>query len=141
MSLPTASKPHRESWLVLALILLVVGGASEGLSRWQQQRTASTIKQLAAPGSITLYTSSTCAYCAEAEDWLNDHDIPWQACSIETDQACLDTFNAAGAPGTPLVRVKDHWHLGFDQNWLAEALKASSQGLQDKPSTDKSPRP
>lgn len=144
----TTTAPHqslRSSWKSLALILIVIVGGTQALTWWQSERAAKLIQQHVKPDSITLYTTSTCPYCVKARDWLSKHGVPWRECNVETDQACAQTFNAHGAPGTPLVLANGHWNLGFDQDWLAQALQTPapirSTGAQARPSTPTSPRP
>lgn len=136
---PSAGKPAGSSWLSLVVILLVVVGGTQAWTWWRQERQGDTVKVLARPGQITMYTTLTCPYCAKAKVWLNGHDVPWRECNIDRDAACLATYEAQGSPGVPLLHVQGHWHLGFDAQWLARALKAEPR--QPNPSTDSSPRP
>ncbi|MGC4060694.1 MAG: glutaredoxin family protein [Aquabacterium sp.] len=125
---PQPANDLRRSWKSLALVLLVVAGGMQAWGWWQDEHTATLIKRHARPDSITLYTTETCIYCAKARDWLSAHGVPWRECNIDKDQACARTFNAHGAPGTPLVLANGQWNLGFDQAWLAEALQTPSPG-------------
>jgi glutaredoxin len=101
-------------------------GVSEGLSWWSQERAADTVRQHAKAGDITMYSTTTCPYCAKARDWLNGHAIPWRECNVDQDKACLQVYDTQGAPGTPLMSVKGRWHLGFDAGWLGEALQLNA---------------
>lgn len=128
--------PERGSWKSLAAIVLIVVGGMQGWSWWQGERAAAVIKQHArAASDITLYTTSTCIYCAKAHAWLTQHDISWRECNVEQDAACMKTYDDHGAPGTPLVSVNGQWRLGFDPEWIGQVL------AQAKPSASTSPLP
>lgn len=115
---------------LLALVALVWGGA-QGLGHWQEARAASAIREHSQRVDITLYTTSTCPYCAKAIAWLKQHDVRWRECNVETDAACQRTYALQGSPGVPLVRAGERWHLGLHAPWLAEALAAQDgQGVQ-----------
>ena len=116
-----AHRPHQ--WWVLAGIVLVFVGGSKGLHWWSQERAASTVRQFVKPGDITMYSTESCIYCAKARDWLDSHQVPWQECDVERDAACGQAYAAQGAPGTPLMLVKGRWHLGFDAEWLSQAMQ------------------
>lgn len=119
--------PARGSWWSLALVMALVLGSVQGWAWWQGQRTAKAILQWAQPGDIVLYTTSTCTYCEQARQWLQTHQVPWRDCPIESDARCQAAFASQGAPGVPLLAVKGQWRMGFDQNWVAQALQSSGQ--------------
>jgi glutaredoxin len=121
-------------WWVLAALVVVAMGASKGVYWWTQERAAKVVTQQAKVGDITMYSTTTCPYCAVARSWLNSHHVPWRECNVDLDQACLQIFNAQGAPGTPLMWAKGHWHLGFDAPWLAEAIQAPPAVSAPQPS-------
>ncbi|RZI85945.1 MAG: glutaredoxin family protein [Rubrivivax sp.] len=119
------AEPRRHQWWVLAGLVAVFMGASQGLSWWAQERAGDLARQHARPGDITMYSTTNCLYCAKARRWLDEHQVPWRECNIDLSKACQQTFDAQGAPGTPLMLVKGRWHLGFDAEWLGEALQAT----------------
>lgn len=114
---------RRHQWWVLAGIMLVFVGGSKGWSWWTQERAASTARELAKPGDITMYSTESCIYCAKAADWLDSHQVPWQECDVELNDVCRQTYESQGSPGTPLMHVKGQWRLGFDAQWLSQALQ------------------
>jgi len=148
MSTSTAHTP-RGSLKSLAMIVLLVLGGTQGLSWWRDAQTAAEIKAHLRGQRITMYSTVSCFYCAQARDWLKRHSIPWDECDVERDEGCRTTFEAQGAPGTPMMRVGTHWHLGFEAGWLAEALKTppekqpakESAQTQPSPKAETSPRP
>jgi glutaredoxin len=119
---------RQHQWWVLAGIVLVSLTFSKGVSWWAQERAASTVKQHAKVGDIVMYSTTTCPYCAKARAWLDGHQIPWRECNIDLDKTCQQTFDAQGAPGTPLIYAKGRWHLGFDTDWLGQALQMAPTG-------------
>lgn len=143
----TRSSPAntRSLWSLALLLVLIVGG-SKAFNWWKDTRTADRIKAGLGQQRITLYTTQTCTFCVDAKFWLRTHSIAWDECDVERDPSCKATFEAQGAPGTPIVRVGSHWYLGFDPNWIAEALIApapagSGHQAASSPKADTSPRP
>jgi len=140
----TANKPARRAtslWSLAVLIVLVLG-ATEGLQWWQDQRQADELTQVLRqqsvhPQDVVMYTTSTCPYCAKARTWLNDKQVPFTECNVEQSAACLAQYELQGSPGVPLMRVRNQWHLGFDARWLVLALQTQA----DNPSAARSPRP
>jgi glutaredoxin len=119
----TEAAPRARQWRVLAAILLVTLGASKAISWWTQESTAAQVRQQVKPGDITMYATETCPYCAKARAWMTQHGIPWQECDVEHNAVCKQTFEAQGAPGTPLMQVKGRWNLGFNPEWLRRAIE------------------
>lgn len=138
---PSGTPRPRGGWKSLALITLAVLGASQAANWWRDEKAAAALRHVQ-PADITLYTTSTCPYCEKARDWLSAHGIPWRECNVETDAACMKTFEARGSPGVPLVNARGAWHLGFDPAWIGEALAGATAGAaQPSPTLDSSPRP
>jgi glutaredoxin len=138
----TNSAQSRNAMWSLALVLLVVVGGSNALSWWRDAQAADHIKAKLGQQRITLYTTQSCVYCTKAKRWLSKHDLAWDECDVERDSYCKATFEAQGAPGTPLVRIGAHWSLGFDPAWIAQALTTPAKANdQSKPSDEASPRP
>ena len=119
-----ANVPWGRSLWSLALLLAVVSGGFQAYHWWQREQLSASIQSRAQSVPITLYTTSTCPYCAQAKVWLDGHQVRWTECNIELDQTCQAAFNRQGAPGVPLMRVGDQWHLGFDVAWLDQALQS-----------------
>lgn len=116
------SAPKRQ-WWVLAGIVLVVAGGSQLATWWHNARTGAEVRQHVQPGDIVMYSTDTCPYCAKAREWMASHEIPWRECDVERDKACKQTYEAQGAPGTPLMHVKGRWGLGFNADWLSRAIE------------------
>jgi glutaredoxin len=115
----------RRGLLSLIVTVATVWGLSQAWSAWHSAAQASTIKAMAAGSNIVMYTTSTCPYCARARDWLATHEVGYRDCNVDVDEQCMAQYTAKGQPGVPLMNVNDHWQLGFDPQWLAEALQST----------------
>jgi len=142
MNAPARHDGSRGTWWSLLLILLLVLGGNQAWTWWRDQHAANLVKQHATTGSITMFTTSSCPYCARARAWLTQHEIAWLECNVDTSLSCKAQFDAQGAPGVPLMLVNGHWHLGFDPAWLAQALQhPAKHQTPSSPKADTSPRP
>ena len=144
MSTRPPERPTLRSLLGLVALVAVLWGGAQGLDLWQDSRSAAAVREHSQRVDVTLYTTSSCPYCAKAAAWLDRHEVRWRECNVETDAACQRTYTEQGAPGVPLVRAGERWHLGFHAPWLAEALAAqdAATGRQaTKPNRESSPRP
>lgn len=119
-----AGRTSPRSLLGLVALLTLVWGGSQWLDHWRDARAASAIREHSQRVGITLYTTSTCPYCARAIAWLQRHEVRWHECNVETNADCQRTYEQQGSPGVPLVLAGERWHLGFHVPWLAEVLAA-----------------
>ena len=120
----TPARPNLRSLLGLVALLVAVWGGHQLLSTWQDARAATAIREHSQRVDLTVYTTTSCPYCAKAISWLRQHGVRWRECNIETDSNCQRVFEQRGAPGVPLLQAGERWHLGFHPPWLAEALAA-----------------
>lgn len=137
-------RPTLRSLLGLVALVGLAWSAAQGLDRWREAGAATAIREHSQRVDITLYTTSTCPYCAKAIAWLKRHEVRWRECNVETDMACQRTYAQQGSPGVPLVRAGERWHLGFHAPWLAEALAAQDGqqgGLGNGPNAATSSHP
>jgi glutaredoxin len=128
MNTPARSSPWRVLWVPVALALLI----QWGLQWWQNRQsdeTATALASLAQPGDIVMFSTDTCIYCVRARDWMNGHGVRFTECNVDHDSRCLQIYQAQGSPGTPLMRVKDEWQLGFNAQGVLKAVRhrASAQ--------------
>lgn len=142
----TRTRPNRRSLLGLAALVGLVWLGSTALRTWEQGRSAEAVRQHSEFIDVTLYTTSHCPYCAKARNWLQQHQVRWRECPIETDATCAQAYAAQGSPGVPLLQVGRHWQLGFQPTALADALRAQApeatpRSQLDKPSGASAPRP
>lgn len=117
-----ALSPTARQGLGLLLLMLLVSTGWEAWRAWQQQRAGAALAQLARPGDVRMISSQTCVYCARARQTLQAAGVPFEECFIERDAACAADYQALGAPGTPLLRVRQQLQLGFHPQRVAQAL-------------------
>ncbi len=114
------------SWLVPALLLLLVLGGSLASQWWggrQERGIGVEVAALAQPGDIRMLSSETCAICTVARAWFTEHRVPFSECLIERDAQCKADFDASRAPGTPLIIVRGLPQLGFNPDRVRLALQ------------------
>lgn len=115
---------RRGPLLVLIVLVLVVGAVTQWWAGHSQARLGEQLVAAARPGDIRMLSSTTCAYCTVARQWLQQHGVPFSECFIETDTACAAAFEAARAPGTPVMMVRGQVQTGFDAQRVLQALSA-----------------
>jgi len=113
----------RKSFAGLVLLVLAVSAASQWWVGHHDRRLGAQVAALAQPGDIQMLGSETCAFCGAARVWFHEHRVPYSECVIEHDTACRAAFDAAGAPGTPVLVVRGRPQLGFSPEQLHAALQ------------------
>jgi len=120
------SQPRRaslKSLLGLGLALLLAWGAREWLAMHHASQQGAILREWTKADDIVIYTTDTCPYCVKARQWLTTQGLPWRDCNVEHDAQCRAEYEAKGAPGVPMLKVRDQWRLGFDPAWLVETIK------------------
>ena len=112
----------RRSLLGLVVLVLVVSGASQWWAGRHQVDLGRQLAALARPGDIRMLSSTTCPYCKAARLWMNEHAVAFSECFIEEDAACAAAYQAALAPGTPVLLVRGQAQLGFDAARIHKVL-------------------
>lgn len=79
--------------------------------------------EAARPGDILMYSTDSCVYCHRAMAQMNRWAVPFAVCDIDRDATCAQSYREAGAPGTPLMKVKGQWQLGFSAEGVLAALQ------------------
>jgi glutaredoxin len=126
MTAPSGSK-LRSFWS-LALVVLVVGGANQAHTLWRQGQLGEQVAALAQPGQVRMLSSTTCAYCVKARQWMQKHQVAFSECFIDTDAQCAATFEAVQGRGTPVLLVGGHVQTGFTPTLVLEALQRPLKG-------------
>jgi len=116
-------RSSRASLLGLVLLIMAVSVASQWWSGRHQDRLGAEVATLATPGDIFMVSSDSCAPCTLARTWLKRNEVAYAECSIERDSGCAERWQAAGAPGTPLIFVRGQPQLGFSAERLRAALQ------------------
>lgn len=118
--------PPRAAWRQWLVPGLVIALAYLGLQWWQGRQADGVGQQLAAvarPGDILMYSTDTCVYCHRAMAQMDRWAVPYAVCDIDRNATCAQTYRQAGAPGTPLMKVKEQWQLGFSAEGVLAALQ------------------
>ncbi|MEO5696882.1 MAG: glutaredoxin family protein [Burkholderiaceae bacterium] len=110
------------SRLGLALLVLVIAVAVQGLSWWSRERLGAQVAADARAGDIHMISSVTCVYCARARAWFEENRVPFTECMIERDEQCAAAYTALMAPGTPVLLVRNQKLVGFNARAVADAL-------------------
>jgi glutaredoxin len=121
-----AMRANRRSLFGLVVLVVAVSAASQWWASHSQARLGEKIAVLAQPGDIQMLSSSTCAICTVARQWLQQHEVAFSECFIEKDAACAARFEAVRAPGTPVMLVRGQPQIGFDAQRVLDALGRSS---------------
>lgn len=114
------------SLVVLVLLVLGVGGASEWWREYQATQLGRQIAALARPGDILMISSVTCPFCERARRWMTLRQVPFTECFIERDAACAERYQALGARGTPTMWVRGAAQLGFSPQLVLDRLATTS---------------
>ena len=93
----------------------------------EQAATRVLVAALARPGDVRMLSSTTCGYCKMARQWMQQHGVAFSECFIETDTACAAQFDAARAPGTPLLMVRGQPQVGFDAQRVLGTLSRAAK--------------
>ncbi len=115
--------PSRRSLVGLAVLVLVVAGATQWWARHAKAQVGTEVARLAAPGDIRMLSSETCSICLVARQWLQQHEVAFSECIIERDAACARDMAATGAPGTPVFLVRGRLLVGFSPQRLRDHLQ------------------
>ncbi len=116
-------KATPREWLVLALLVLAVGAATQWWAGHQRRAVGEQLAALARPGDIRMLSSETCGICTLAREWFTEHRIAFSECLIERDAACRSEFEATRSPGTPVLLVRGQALVGFDPQRLRQLLQ------------------
>lgn len=115
----------RRSLLGLVALVLAVSAASQWWAGRHAAELGTQLAALAKPGDIHMVSSTTCAYCKAARQYMQQHDVAFSECFIENDAACAAQFAAARAPGTPLLLVRGQPMVGFDARRIRDTLASA----------------
>ena len=112
----------RRSVFGLVLLVAVVSLATQWWAGHSQATLGENMAALARPGDIQMLSSTSCAYCTVARRWMQQHEVPFNECFIETDAACAARFAALRAAGTPVLLVRGEPQTGFDARRVLDRL-------------------
>jgi glutaredoxin len=76
--------------------------------------------------SITIYSTSWCAFCHTEMQWLDKLGIPYIAKDVEADKEAYEELiekNGGSYTGVPVTDIAGDVILGFDRPKLQDAIK------------------
>lgn len=80
--------------------------------------------------NVTIYTTPTCGYCAQAKQFLTRQGIPFLEKNVAADrQAAMEMVRISGQQGVPVITVDGQVVVGFNQPRLMELLKNAKPKL------------
>ena len=71
---------------------------------------------------ITLFTSTGCAHCRRARDFLRKHRIGFREAAVDTNRRAATEFQRLGARTVPVILIGEQRVDGFDPKRLRAAL-------------------
>lgn len=75
------------------------------------------------PKSVSIYSTPTCPYCAQAKQYLKDKSIPYTDIDVSSDEkARQEMIDKSGQMGVPVIVVDDQMIVGFDRGRLEQLL-------------------
>ena len=86
--------------------------------------------------SVVIYTLSTCPHCAEAKEYLRQHNIPFSNREVDTDDTLMaelmKIYDEMGVPekkrGVPLLVIGGTIRMqGFNKDKFEKAMKEAAQ--------------
>jgi glutaredoxin 3 len=80
--------------------------------------------------NVTIYTTPTCGYCAQAKQFLTRQGIPFLEKNVAADrQAAMEMVRISGQQGVPVITVDGQVVVGFNQPRLMQLLKNTKPKL------------
>lgn len=71
---------------------------------------------------VIVYTSTTCAYCHAAKEYLDEKGVSYEEKNISTDSDAKKELISMGYMGVPIIMVDGDVVEGFNKNKLDELL-------------------
>jgi glutaredoxin len=131
LSSDVKSRITRAELIPLALVMALAFGLGQWIRGGQAPATDQQGEQLRAvvkPGQLQMISSTTCAYCTKARQWLTAQRVPFEECFVETNAACRQRWVQTGAKATPTFVVGQDAVLGLDAARLLELISHTQQG-------------
>ena len=72
---------------------------------------------------ITIYTTSTCAYCKMTKAFFKEHNVTYEEKDVASDHALAEEMvKKSGQMAVPVIDINGQIIVGFDQARLSELL-------------------
>lgn len=76
--------------------------------------------------AVKIYSTSWCAYCRTAKEYLSKLGVSFQEIDIEQDPSAAQyIMGKTHSAGVPQIEIGDQVILGFDRPRIDDALKAN----------------
>lgn len=73
---------------------------------------------------IKIYTTPTCHYCKMTKEFLDEHDIKYEAVDVTTnEEARNEMIEKSGQMGVPVIDIDGQVLVGFNKEKMSELLK------------------
>ena len=73
--------------------------------------------------NVTIYSTSTCHFCAEAKKFMTAHGVKYTEHNVATDlERRKEMVDKSGQLGVPVIDIEGKIMVGFEEAELASAL-------------------
>src|SRR5437588_11589437 len=88
--------------------------------RWTTDHEQQTTTKMYPPQKVRLFIKPFCGWCAQAMDWLDDHDIEYEVLDVIADERVYDEmYRLSGQTLTPVIDVDGRILAAFGARELA----------------------
>lgn len=75
---------------------------------------------------VVIYTTSWCAYCKAAKEYLRSHNVSFEEVDVEHDyEAARALVEKTQQAGVPVIEIGDETIIGFNRQAIDGALRAN----------------
>jgi glutaredoxin len=74
------------------------------------------------PGSVVMYATKKCGYCAKARAFFKKYAVSYTEYDIRTDKKALERFKKLNGHGVPLIFIGDKRVAGYQELLLKRLL-------------------
>ncbi|MDY0404257.1 glutaredoxin domain-containing protein [Virgibacillus sp. 179-BFC.A HS] len=72
---------------------------------------------------VTVYTTSSCAYCAMLKNFLTDQNISFDEVNVENNLEMMNHIvRTTGQMDVPQSEVNGNWVVGYDPEGIMQAM-------------------
>ncbi len=72
---------------------------------------------------VLIYTTETCPYCVRAKEYLDSHNIKFEAIDVGSDQdKAQEMIDKSGQMGVPVLDIDGEIIIGFNKDEIDKKL-------------------
>ncbi|HEY6750175.1 MAG TPA: glutaredoxin domain-containing protein [Rubrobacteraceae bacterium] len=72
---------------------------------------------------VVLFSTSTCSWCRRAKRYFRESRVPFKEINVEREpEAARDIMRKTGQTGVPVIKIGNHWIVGFDKERIEKEL-------------------